>query len=281
MKALSTKPNVNWFKLEIGPEELLRADPAVIPAPQANAVATRLDERNYPKTDREAFIAAIQALVASGAYSNFVNIHVDMSHDMHGRMFMDNGTSHTSPTGIQRFLSWHRAYLLEFEKLLQIHTPGLQIPYWRWSAPGASFPAWLVNYTPVKLKNAAGVSYDVSRAIGVGGKLPTRNDINSRLQLTPYTVFTMALEGWQPYGAHNQVHVYVGETMTTGYSPADPVFWLHHAEIDRLWHVWQLAHASQGPTLTGTKRVMDPWAYRAEDLQDITRLGYTYQDLTV
>jgi tyrosinase len=281
MKALSTKSNPQWFRREIGAAELFNSNPAVVPPLEALPAGVRPDERNYPQAQREAYIAAIQSLVASGAYSNFVNIHVDMSHDMHGRMFMDDGSSHVSPTGIQRFLSWHRAYLLEFEKLLQAHTPGLRIPYWRWSMAGASFPDWLVGVMPAGLSNAAGDSYDVTREVGVADTLPTADSIRSILDLTPYTVFTLALEGWTPYGAHNQVHVYVGGTMGTGYSPADPVFWLHHAEIDRLWHIWQLAHSGHSPTLSGNKRIMDPWAYRPEDLQSIASLGYSYESTEV
>jgi tyrosinase len=29
--------------------------------------------------------------------------------------------------------------------------------------------------------------------------------------------------------------------MTTMRSPQDPIFWLHHAQVDRLWHAWALA----------------------------------------
>ena len=281
MKSLSTKSNTKWFQREIGVEELFNADPNLVPPLQALQAAVRLDERNYPQVQRDAYIAAIEALVATGAYSEFVNTHVDMSHDMHGRMFMDDGTSHTSATGVQRFLSWHRAYLLEFEKLLQTHTPGLRIPYWRWSLPGSSFPDWLGTYMPTGLTNAAGETYDVSRNIGIDGSLPNDTSIRNVLALSPYTIFTLALEGWQPYGAHNQVHVYVGGTMGSGYSPSDPIFWLHHAEIDRLWHIWQIAHPGESPTLAGSKRIMDPWAYRSDDLQNISSLGYSYEDTTI
>jgi hypothetical protein len=57
--------------------------------------------------------------------------------------------------------------------------------------------------------------------------------------------FRNRLEGWlrRPgeSGAqlHNRVHVWVGGDMIAATSPNDPVFWLHHANIDRLWAKWQ------------------------------------------
>lgn len=38
---------------------------------------------------------------------------------------------------------------------------------------------------------------------------------------------------------HNRGHNFIGGHMATGYSPNDPVFWLHHANVDRLWANWQ------------------------------------------
>lgn len=37
---------------------------------------------------------------------------------------------------------------------------------------------------------------------------------------------------------HNNVHNQIGGTMGTSYSPRDPIFWLHHCNIDRLWQRW-------------------------------------------
>ena len=54
---------------------------------------------------------------------------------------------------------------------------------------------------------------------------------------------------------------WVGGTMNNiMVSPADPVFRLNHAEIDRLWSVWQArpGNASKNPTLSGTDLIMDP-----------------------
>ena len=41
-------------------------------------------------------------------------------------------------------------------------------------------------------------------------------------------------------GFHNAVHVFIGGTMNNaGCSPSDPVFWLHHANVDCLWEQYR------------------------------------------
>jgi tyrosinase len=37
---------------------------------------------------------------------------------------------------------------------------------------------------------------------------------------------------------HNRVHVWVAGEMGPGSSPNDPVFWLNHCNVDRLWEAW-------------------------------------------
>lgn len=39
--------------------------------------------------------------------------------------------------------------------------------------------------------------------------------------------------------AHNSGHRWIGGHMATRLSPNDPIFWLHHAQVDRLWALWQ------------------------------------------
>jgi tyrosinase len=62
--------------------------------------------------------------------------------------------------------------------------------------------------------------------------------------------FRNRLEGWITRSAdyrvrkegvqlHNRVHVWVGGTMARPISPADPVFFLHHCFVDKLWVEWQ------------------------------------------
>jgi tyrosinase len=101
------------------------------------------------------------------------------------------------------------------------------------------------------------VSQPLTRSIGEGAPLPTRANVTAILAITPYDMAPFdsrsgtggmrnKLEGWAPPGgphAHNQVHVFVGGDMGFGTSPNDPLFYLHHANIDRIWAAWQKKHA--------------------------------------
>lgn len=64
-------------------------------------------------------------------------------------------------------------------------------------------------------------------------------------------------------------------------SPSDPVFWLHHAQVDRLWAIWQ--HGPAGPDLPGLgdrdelrRYVLSPLARESE----VSILGEQVADLT-
>lgn len=246
--------------------------------PESVPTRMRKDEAELSDEEKSKFVNAIENLVANGGYNQIVNSHGNMSHDMHGRNMM---TGQFSRTGVQRFLAWHRAYLLEFEKLLQTIDAEITIPYWNWSK-SQRFPSWLESLMPSGLINRNGDLYDVERETGANGSLPNLNDIKTGMTSHPtFTDFTLFIEGWRPYGAHNQVHVYMGGTMGTMYSPADPIFWLHHAECDRLWHIWQLTHAEEHASLIGNSAVMDPWQYRYKDVADVNKLDYGYQSLEV
>lgn len=66
--------------------------------------------------------------------------------------------------------------------------------------------------------------------------------------------------GFPASGYHNTVHGWVGSTMNNiQYSPADPIF-LHHAEVDRIWSLWQAnpVNTGKGPTLKGAAATPDP-----------------------
>ncbi|MDK2741382.1 MAG: tyrosinase family protein [Nitrospira sp.] len=95
----------------------------------------------------------------------------------------------------------------------------------------------------------------LSRALGSFIQtLPDKTDTEGVLALTPYDTpnwdttsagFRNRSEGWAPPDApalHNRVHVWVGGDMLPSTSPNDPVFYMNHCNIDRLWEAWLTEH---------------------------------------
>jgi tyrosinase len=79
--------------------------------------------------------------------------------------------------------------------------------------------------------------------------LPTKAATAAVLLVTPYDAapwtasssgFRNQAEGWapDPPGLHNLVHVWVGGDMSPASSPNDPVFFLNHCNVDRIWEAW-------------------------------------------
>lgn len=78
------------------------------------------------------------------------------------------------------------------------------------------------------------------------------NAINAR---TDYADMAYYAEG----GLHAWAHNGIGAVMADVYaSPGDPVFWLHHAFIDRNYRIWQNADAARVTYIDGTDRVGNP-----------------------
>jgi tyrosinase len=60
------------------------------------------------------------------------------------------------------------------------------------------------------------------------------------------------------------------------YSPSDCLFWLHHANVDRIWYQWQKKNPNKNPILNGVDAIMDPWSFNEVETRDIANFGYEY-----
>ncbi|SDA21087.1 tyrosinase [Nitrosospira sp. Nsp18] len=114
--------------------------------------------------------------------------------------------------------------------------------------------------------------------------------------------FRNLVEGWQDQpqipspSLHNRVHVFVGGDMSPSTSPNDPVFYLNHCNVDRIWESWmqpapkghgrayvpaQSAPASlKGHRLNDTLSSLLSETTTPADMLDISEL-YTYDSLNV
>lgn len=104
-------------------------------------------------------------------------------------------------------------------------------------------------------------------------------------------------ENGAPHVMHNIVHVYVGGvwiadgkpnegTMAQNTSPNDPVFFIHHANVDRIWAAWELKQGGHYRPRTGAAYgwnatdTMWPWYDRTINSWFGTeRNGYRYASL--
>lgn len=108
--------------------------------------------------------------------------------------------------------------------------------------------------------------------------LPTLVEVQNALAIEDYdsapwdedgslVSFRNVLEGWwRGPMLHNTVHVWVGASMGPGTSPNDPVFFLHHCNVDRIWSNWQQRYPysnyepqAGGPTGHNVNDPMFPW----------------------
>jgi len=98
---------------------------------------------------------------------------------------------------------------------------------------------------------------------------------------------------------HDLVHVYAGGGISNtnyglmsdpGTAALDPIFYLHHGNIDRMWAVWN-AKGNANPTaaawLDGPTRKFampgaggNPWYYTPAQVRNLSTLNYTYQEMT-
>jgi tyrosinase len=211
----------------------------------------------------DAFIGAVNALHGNAAapprYRQFVQVHVDaMSPE--GMAW----SVHSMPGMVgTNFLAWHRQFLFRLERRLRRVESRVTLPYWDWIADPA---------IPVQLRGQARLQdWSITREWDPSF-LPTQADVDAAMARTTFASFQRWLEQ-----VHNNVHLAVGGTMSGASSPADPLFFLHHANIDRLWARWQRAHPRRRPSNTGeTLRPRPLFGVKVRDVLSVSNLGYRY-----
>ena len=189
------------------------------------------------------------------------------------------------------FLPWHRMYLLYFEQIVADAVVSLggpaewSLPYWNYSDatnPNARRlpPAFREPSLPDGTANPLRVS---SRDRGNSGGLVATPDFVDVSCLDNSSFAAQPAGGDMGFGGpqtlfehgggdigelertpHGAMHVAVGGFMGAFETAAlDPIFWLHHANIDRLWTVW---------------RQMDPTRVNPANTQWLTGVSFEFND---
>ena len=207
------------------------------------------------------------------------------------------------------FLPWHRAYLAWFETTIRELTgvEDWRLPYWDYTVPGDDADRTLPVEFSVQTRTVDGQS--VANALFVPGRdngpLPVDDvDIVNALSEARFArPFPAGFGGADPDTRtgrveslpHNFVHGDIGGLMGfTTTAGRDPIFWLHHANIDRLWEVWRGVPGSIAVTDPGgaSALLVTQWqsavfvfgdlaalaTYTMAEVEDLAGLGYEYEE---
>jgi hypothetical protein len=145
------------------------------------------------------------------------------------------------------FLPWHRAYLYHFELFLrQKIDDDFRLPYWDWSKD-QTLPKGLDDADFVKALGVTRGSKTIAVAGTTGEQLTAAWWAAAAKTISKSSDYDTiggdrgvnSSSGLIESPYHNMVHVGVGGDMgQVPLAAKDPVFWLHHCNVDRLWSLW-------------------------------------------
>jgi len=260
---------------------VLRADGRLL-APAAATRAISIRKSVYDLTDAEvaslrAAYAAIQGIADNRGYQYLAGIHGLPQYFCHH--------------GDIEFVIWHRPYLLFFEQALQAQVASVTLPYWDWTTERARAEGIPAIFATPTYKDASGADvanplYSAAITFANNDGLTATNrdpgppdalgrlarDVDQALRNTDYDRFCSAIE--QP---HNFIHGWAGGTMgVVPYSAFDPVFWVHHCFIEKLFCEWQDTFPSTAlpPSIDG--QALAPFNTTTNDVWAYSALGYQY-----
>ncbi|WP_343604842.1 tyrosinase family protein [Fluviicola sp.] len=208
------------------------------------------------------------------------------------------------------FLPWHRMYLAYFEQIVAQAVADLggptdwALPFWDYSE--------ISNPERLDIPAAFTTPNDDSNPLWMPGRnnqVKAADTVLTALDIDFYTTLSNGMTGFGGpvttfhHGGgysggleslpHNKIHVDIGGAMgdpdTAG---LDPIFWLHHANIDRLWQVWlNLGGNRHNPTKSDWldfsfdfhDKDRKPVVIQNKDVLDTRKVlsGYTYQGVPV
>ncbi len=203
---------------------------------------------------------AVSPSFTAGERSRFVSALAVLNNQGLGR-FTDFREMHRVPAALNQahgrpgFLPWHRAYMLDLERELQAIDPSVALPYWRFDQPAPSIftPDFLGGFNgtlnvqfsannPLRFWRTDGVTGILRRpipAFNLNLAPPgVLNEVGTLGLSTSYGPFRSNMES-NPHGrAHTRFDTtsLVSDVTT---APRDPLFFLLHCNVDRLWAKWQ------------------------------------------
>ncbi|XP_060964353.1 polyphenol oxidase I, chloroplastic-like [Cannabis sativa] len=227
------------------------------------------------------------------------------------------------------FFPFHRWYLYFYEKILGnlINDPTFALPFWNWDHPsGYQMPSIFVDptsslydqyrnqshlppalidldFTVSEVKNPTAAPTDAEQT-ATNLKVMYRQMVSNAKNATlffgkPYRTGDAPNPGQGSIESipHTPVHIWTGdnrranwEDMGNFYSAGrDPLFYSHHANVDRMWNIWKSLPGAKRVDITDPDFLNTTFVFYDENAQlvrvkvgdslDSRKLGYVYEDV--
>ncbi len=192
----------------------------------------------------------------------------------------------TCHTNAKYFWSWHRMYLYWFERIVRKYSGMYDwaIPYWDWANPAQ-------RQLPPAFRVPTSVLYDATRnpamndGTGSASTALATSVANANLLLDFYSAQTGI------NGPHGSIHasVVLGNMTSVSTAAQDPIFWLHHSNVDRQWNLWLAQGGGRNDPLSDADWRNTTFTFFDECCQQVTmkacevlraalQLSYVYQE---
>ncbi|GGA34946.1 tyrosinase family protein [Okeania sp. KiyG1] len=227
----------------------------------------------------------------------------------------DNCTHDSAGTSGIHFLPWHRLYVYHFEKIVRklSNNPDFNLPYWNYISlfdtqiPDKSrltMPKQF--YTPADdsnslyesgrdpgLNNGGSLDHDFAKknlldAVEGLKKGTVYEDFNTTIDIRPHGLMHNYLGGYYSEENQNIFNIIYNRSVDDQGNPQfglmtnvpsagfDPIFWMHHGNIDRLWAQWTQLPKTQPVTQEELEKVS--WPYQFFEPNGQVK-GYTMQEV--
>jgi hypothetical protein len=190
------------------------------------------------------------------------------------------------------FLPWHRMYLHYFERLVRRFScdDTFRIPYWDWTAGGRVKVPDAFNYStdPVLYVQGRLPEFDIDPQDLKGEFANPFYSLKSPFGFGGGPVYDDSEQGVLFTTGHYEVHLNAkGWLQTIAGSAQDPLFFLLHANVDRLWESWAAGQYGRNPpdanwvnkSFTFCTEIGAPEKKTVSQILGTAALGYSYDRL--
>ncbi|WP_298534083.1 tyrosinase family protein [uncultured Algibacter sp.] len=254
----------------------------IVSCANVDAQSIRKNYNEMTQTEKDALVDAFVSLkdgivadLASFHGNNFTEIHFNLPYPQPGNH-------------LDVFFSWHRYQMWTMEHAMQALNPKISLPFWNWtlsvdrskSGPlwedGSGNPQFMGRFDdPTDLNWGLGRSSNASTSL-----LPTTAQVNSvqNIVYTDRASFQNYSNSVERGRVHTGGHIWTGGIMASGTSPADPIFYLHHTMVDKLWQDWIVANNVTSADLLYERPDLINWNVDPNSIVDSKVLGVFYAD---